>query len=515
MKLIRTEKKLKPRISHNIKPRRPPWKVLVVDDEEDIHKITALNLSDFIYKGRELQLIYAFSAKEAQTVLFEQPDIAISLIDVVMEKDDAGLNLVKYIRDKLKNKLMRLLVRTGQPGIAPERYVIDHYDIDGYNDKTELTMQKLYTVIRSALKSYNDLKTIDMNRIGLSRILMAGKSLYHDHPDSLQAFFEGVLTQIINLFQLGESGLITTIEGMVMTFSGDKVEVQAGTGEFSNCTTPTQRIVQIGQLCMEKVLFDIHHNGLREDSLVIPMEIQSRPVGFVYLEHVEDLNADDLDLLKVLVNLCANALENLQLNMELTQSYQNIVDILAMVAEYKDSTTGEHIERIAHYTTCVAMELGVPKEEAIRWGNASRLHDVGKVGIADAVLQKPGKLSLEEYEEIKMHTEIGHEILSSDKWMTLARNIATNHHEHWDGGGYPNGLKGIEIELPTRIVSVVDVYDALTHTRPYKQAWLEEEAIAYINNKAGTQFDPKVVKAFIRLHTNGTLELPIDHRNIQ
>ncbi|MCK5877992.1 MAG: response regulator, partial [Candidatus Marithrix sp.] len=134
----------------------PPWKVLIVDDEIDIHKMTQLGLEDFKFTGRTLQIFHAMSGIEARKILQVETDIAVALIDVVMETDDAGLQLVNYIRNELKYPIIRLIIRTGQPGMAPEREVIDRYDIDDYKSKTELRDDKLYTTMRMSLKSYRD-----------------------------------------------------------------------------------------------------------------------------------------------------------------------------------------------------------------------------------------------------------------------------------------------------------------------------------------------------------------------
>jgi len=171
MKIIRKDKssieKRETTDSHTeTTQERHVWKILIVDDEPDIHEITQLNLKNFQFESRNLEFFLAYSAQQARDILQKHPDIALALIDVVMETDDAGLTLVKYIREELKYKMIRLVIRTGQPGQAPERYVIDNFDIDDYKDKTELTTQKLYTTVRSALKSFRDLMAIDMNRKG-------------------------------------------------------------------------------------------------------------------------------------------------------------------------------------------------------------------------------------------------------------------------------------------------------------------------------------------------------------
>lgn len=148
-----------------------PWKVLVVDDDADVRAITRLSLKGVLFDGRPLSLLDAASAAEAKQVLSEHDDVALALIDVVMETDDAGLRLVEHIRLQRKDPFIRLVIRTGQPGMAPERFVIDNFDIDDYKDKTELTAARLYTTVRTAIKSYRDLKILDANRATLSALL--------------------------------------------------------------------------------------------------------------------------------------------------------------------------------------------------------------------------------------------------------------------------------------------------------------------------------------------------------
>ncbi|MEI6560398.1 MAG: DUF3369 domain-containing protein, partial [Rhodospirillaceae bacterium] len=233
--------------------RLPPWKVLVVDDEQNVRRITALNLSGFQFAGRGLELIEAASAAEATEKLREHPDLAMALIDVVMETDDAGLKLVEHIRKDLGNRLIRLVIRTGQPGMAPERYVIDHFDIDDYKDKTELTAQKLYTTLRTALKGYRDLQTIELNRSGLARILDVTPELYNLHRDRLEEYFRGVLMQISGICNLGHSGMISTLDGLVATVEGQQFSIRAGIGEFCELSDGETRRQEVVEVCTRAV----------------------------------------------------------------------------------------------------------------------------------------------------------------------------------------------------------------------------------------------------------------------
>ncbi len=184
----------------------------------------------------------------------------------------------------------------------------------------------------------------------------------------------------------------------------------------------------------------------------------------------------------------------------LDQSHVEIVNRLAEAAEYRDDDTGQHTFRVGKLSSSIAAELGMSEEFVGLIRKAARLHDLGKIGVADAILLKPGKLTKEEFAEMKKHSEIGAKILSGGKssLLQMAERIAMSHHEHWDGSGYPQGLVGEAIPIEARIVAVVDVFDALIHSRPYKKAWSQEEAIDFLKNKQGEQFDPEVVQAFLK-----------------
>lgn len=186
---------------------------------------------------------------------------------------------------------------------------------------------------------------------------------------------------------------------------------------------------------------------------------------------------------------------------DLDQSRLEVLERLALAAEYRDDDTQEHAWRIGRIGALVAVALGLPEAEVELIARAAPLHDVGKIGIPDAILLKPGRLTDEEFEVIKTHPRIGAEILTGSRspLLRLAERIALTHHERWDGGGYPRGLSGEEIPIAGRIVAVADVFDALTHERPYKHAWTVEKAVAEILGQVGRHFDPCVVDAFATL----------------
>ncbi len=185
--------------------------------------------------------------------------------------------------------------------------------------------------------------------------------------------------------------------------------------------------------------------------------------------------------------------------LELEETRLQIVQCLGMAAEYRDNETGMHVIRMSHFAKTLALAAGYSDRAANDLLHAAAMHDVGKIGISDAILLKPGKLTDEEWNIMRQHTEIGARIIGNHPsgLLRMASTIALNHHEKWDGSGYPNGLAGENIPHVARIVALADVFDALTSVRPYKEAWSVEDAISHIRNQSGKHFDPELVDVFM------------------
>jgi putative two-component system response regulator len=186
---------------------------------------------------------------------------------------------------------------------------------------------------------------------------------------------------------------------------------------------------------------------------------------------------------------------------ELQETRLQIIQRLGRAAEYKDNETGLHVIRMSLYSKLLALAAGFSEETADNLLHAAPMHDIGKIGIPDHILLKPGKLDEAEWEVMRRHPEIGLEIIGEheSELLLAAATIALTHHEKWDGSGYPNGLKGDEIPLIGRIVAVADVFDALTSERPYKNAWSVENALTYMQNESGKHFDPDLISLFIEI----------------
>jgi putative two-component system response regulator len=186
---------------------------------------------------------------------------------------------------------------------------------------------------------------------------------------------------------------------------------------------------------------------------------------------------------------------------QLEEAQQEILERLALAAEFRDDSTRQHTQRVGMWSARLARKLGLPEAVADLVGRAAPLHDLGKVAVPDGILLKLDRLTADETRVMQTHTQIGAKILSGSNHplLQLAEQIALTHHEHWDGSGYDPAMRGEAIPLVSRIVAVVDVFDALTHARPYKPAWPIEDAVAELERQSGRQFDPQVVSAFIEL----------------
>jgi response regulator RpfG family c-di-GMP phosphodiesterase len=487
-----------------------PWRILIVDDDEDVHAVTRLVLSSVTFKGRGLELLSANSAAQAWQVLGHESDIALVLLDVVMETNDAGLVLAKRIRDELRNGLVRIVLRTGQPGQAPEERVIIDFDINDYKSKTELTKQKLFTTVIASLRAYEGLVTIERNRVGLSKILHGASNLYELR--SLQEFSSGVLNQVIALLDLGVLGALCIAPIEPLRGGDGRFSVLAATGQYASLAQ--QEILSQDHPWMPLVQKVMHHKHSFFDEVTDAFFVHTSQGQelIIVLSPPWPLADYQRDLLGVFCDRIAAAFDNLHMYDQLQKGQEATVIALADLAESRDTDTGGHVRRVAQLTNAIATRLlasgkhsnQVGRHFFAQVGLASMLHDIGKVATPDAVLLKPGGLTPEERSIMELHAIKGESVLmraaqmvGSQSYLTVGAEIAGGHHEHFDGNGYPRRLSGQQIPLGARIVAAVDVFDALLHKRPYKEPWPLADVIDYMQERRGKQFDPDVVNALI------------------
>lgn len=486
------------------------WKVMIVDDDISVHEATKFSLKRFTFLGKGIEWISAFSAKEAKLLFETEHDIALMFLDVVMESDSAGLELARWYRDKRINPCTRIILRTGQPGQAPEREIIINYDLHDYKTKTELTSDKLFTTTVSALRAYHDMHRLEETKMGLEGIIHSTATILR--VQTMYEYAKAVLRQIESILDIRSSGIICAQSDIPSIW-----KILAETGTFKNSPEKINehlnRASATEQLPTEEVATE---DGCMVYMLSAP---EDRVKYAIYIEPVNMLNDIQLKMLLMFCNNVSVGLSNIRLYNSLIDANRVTVMSLAQVTESRDHSTGEHVFRISGASERLVRKMrdkGVYLDEltdetVALLGLSATLHDIGKIMVRDQVLLKPDRLTDDEFDEIKQHTVNGAKILEtisnnateSIRYLEIGQEIALYHHERWDGTGYPMGLKGRDIPIVARITAVVDVFDALTHERCYKPMYSLEEASKIIRDGRGTFFDPLIVDVFLEMLDEG------------
>lgn len=480
-------------------PAAPPWKILIVDDEADVHVATKLALKGFEFDGRPLEFVSAASAAEAKEKLRLERGFALILLDVVMESDNAGLTLVDFIRNDLGDKNVRIVLRTGQPGQAPERDVIVRYDINDYKEKTDLSSTKLFTLIYSVLRSYRDIQIIEASRKGLERVIDSSALMFKEQ--FIDNFAHGVLEQVSSLVVGGREVAFSLQDAAAATHDKEELKIVAGTGRYQAYIGRSAHVV----IPVEALEFI--EKGRAQGTGEYGSWIEAGYVGMVvgaggrasilFLDAAGSPDILDTHLIDIFVRNVLIAVENLYLRNALVDTQREVVYRLSEAVETRSQETGNHVKRVAEISKLLGLALGMDDHAAEILRLASPLHDIGKVGIPDAVLNKPGSLDESELETMRSHAELGHNILkdSEREILQIGASIAYEHHEMWNGGGYPQGLVGEQISIEARITAVADVFDALSSERCYKEAWPQDQVLAFLKSESGKQFEPRIVDA--------------------
>lgn len=478
-------------------PKPAPWKILLVDDEPDIHDITKLTLSRFRLDERALTFLHAYSGAEAKQILERESDIALVFLDVVMEREDSGLEVARWMRKELDNQFTRIVLRTGQPGQAPEERVIVDYDINDYKEKTELDRTKLFTTTFAALRAYRDIMKVEearraqtSYREGLERVIAASAHIFQQR--NLKDFASGLLQQVVALLRLEQSMLLRLSAASVITGEA-QYEVLAQIGDVDSDVITSELVAQLDDARSNRI------SRLHGNTYVGYFPNASGKASLLVLKGVEEISEIDTQLLQVFCSGVAIAFDNILLNQEITDTQAELILRLGDVVESRSHEAGNHVRRMAQVCHLLAQASGLPEDETAVLMHAAPMHDIGKIATPDAVLLKPGKLTPEEWEIMKQHPTVGLSILdgSTRPILKAAAVIAHQHHEKYDGSGYPQGLKGEHIHRYARIVAVADVFDALSHSRCYKAAWPISQVTDHLREVAGHHLDPYYVKLLI------------------
>lgn len=521
---------------HEGRAEAPPWKVIVVDDEEEVHAVTRLTLRDFSFDGRPLALLHARSAAEAMALFDRYDDVAVALVDVVMETEDAGLRLVRHVRETLGNRFVRLVLRTGQPGAAPEREVITRYDINDYKAKSELSSLRLFTTMMVALRGYRDIMDLEQARLGLAHLLDEATALFQAR--SVDEFARVAVEKLLLLLEGGADA-----EGMYWIHCGSDGQdgrVLAGVGRYAPCVgeympacAPALASAVAGPLpCqVDGVTVSIRLSSRYREEHLLYVSLDSRPTSLhqslIELFHLKAVAALDRLLLqdksdaaqRLAVRVLARFSKELDAARENTKRLEiagemvravdlvEYPDILYQLAvhveapEWGESGAAQHVCRIGRYAAHLARLIGRDDAYCTTIERAARLHDVGKLYVPPFSASNWYESDSIRRKQASEHTLAGMDLLvdAQGAVMDMAAAIVRHHHEAWSGSGYPDGLAGERIPLAARIVALADFFDISSHAWPDidRPAFPDAEIFEMIRMAAGYYFDPHLVRTFI------------------
>lgn len=470
-----------------------PWKILIVDDEAEVHDVTRFALSGFEFDDKPLLFLDAYSGQEAKGILANHPDIAIILLDVVMESEDSGLRVAKFIREELKYTSVRIILRTGQPGHAPEKSVVRDYDINDYKAKTELTAQKLYTLMLSSLRSYRDIVSLEKNKRGLEKVIQCSRGIFEKH--AMDQFVEGALEQLVSLLFLDHQPELYSYDSLAVELKDStRLRSLCSCGKFTEkgdfCLSDLPETVR----CIFKRAISEKRNIFRDNDLVVYCEGKRRAI-LMYVDGHHVLSALDKELLEVFTKNVITAYENIEMYEKSQQRTDDLIAYLAELTECRDRFVGRHTQRVAEISAKIGEYLGLAPQEIAALKTAAPLHDFGNLMLPEELLHKNGTLTDEEMEKVRSHSRRGAQMLAQadQEILKLASIIAQDHHEKWDGSGYPHGKQGEDIHIMGRIVAIADVFDLLACKRSYREPWPLEDIIRYFEDQKAQHFDPDIV----------------------
>jgi response regulator RpfG family c-di-GMP phosphodiesterase len=477
-------------------------KILIVDDEPSICDI----LEKFL-KKKDFEVMRASDGNTALEVL-KKESIDLVVSDIKMP-GISGVELLKKIRELDTN--LPVLITTGFPTLDT---AIEALKLGAYDYLTKpFHLEEIGEKIKRALLQ---------RRLEEENILFSKLVSLHEVTKILASTLD---LSDLNAKFLDFSTKLAKADGGAIIFTDAKKKLtlaERKSEQFKMDFWVKQPFVVAAQWVLDRqepLIIEAGSNDLPSGLKPIPSELGSY-VGFplktpsqmigvlnlVRLTGRESFSNLDLELINVLASQASISIENVRLYQNIRDNYLKTIRAFAVAVEVKDEYTHGHSENVMNYTVLIAKELGMPHHEIERIKYAGLLHDIGKIGVSESILNKPGKLTPQEFHEIKKHPELGAKIIADVPFLKSLVPLVLHHHEFFGGGGYPEGIAGDDIPLGARILTVSDAFEAMTSDRPYRKSMPQEVAYGILEAQRGVQFDPAIVDLFLKImrESNGT-----------
>lgn len=482
------------------------YSILALDDDE----IMTLTLQAYFKSSGYDVDIENDPEKAIERVRSNHYDIL--LLDFLM-KPICGDEVVSRIREF--NTDIYIILLTGHKSMAPPIKTIRELDIQGYYEKSD-RFDQLELLVESCVKSISQMRTIRNYRDGLTRILDSIPVLYAAHP--VDEMLQSVIEQTTGIFNCDDAFIFfdSSVYGDEGNINDKPRQYFFGSKKYKTGKILARKYFD---LTNSKSLEEegIYRPFVKEDGLLLPLADSNGILfGVLYADIEEFVKDDTMQLANVFAKQVASAISDTFLrsivdyrNEELKKAYATlkenyleIITVIRIIVDAKDIYTRGHSDRVSYYSCLIAQEMGKDKDYCERLRVAGLFHDIGKLGTTDDILLKNTQLTPNEYEQIKQHPARGKSILSAISFFTEIAPIVEAHHERFDGKGYPNGTTGANIPEEARIIAVADAFDAMTSDRRYRCSKSLNDAVIELKQCKGTQFDPQIVDAFIRVLEN-------------
>ncbi len=461
------------------------WLILFVNIPVHVYEKLVLLFDNLCFEKRYIEIIRVSSNDEALEKIKQNNQICIAIIN-----HEQAFPLIKEIREELNNTDIRLATFSENTLPKDSSLVSDAYYKYDIFRIFNVPVETFAQIILLGIRYYKDFVT-------LKREDEAYKSLVHFYSKSSQAHNKKDF--LINWFNVISDFLKKVkTEANIITFLNGKYFISTKEFEQYKHTDYNDFLASLLEGVDEQLQYD-RIVWLDKKSVVIFLNNLYDSIIYIRLKN-RYISSHLRKTFTLLFRYSIREFESIVERSKQEKELNEIIYMLAELVENRSEETGEHVYRVKEYTKIIARTLEIKNNHAKFYTEASILHDIGKIGVPDKILHKPSRLTSEEFEIMKEHTTIGNKILkrSNDRFFEIAARIAHYHHENWDGSGYPTGLKGREIPIEARIVSLSDYYDALGSDRVYRKAWEEKRILDSIKELKGIKFDPKVVDAFFK-----------------